>query len=115
LEKNFDMPAMSGVFSKFDFPAHTSGVDDTFDALALQFSGGRTISVYWVAKLTVSSTRDELRSLPPKTPANPLPKAHIVCRFYFNPLQNRLHTHRQPEIGRGLPLREPRTAVRLLE
>jgi hypothetical protein len=51
---------------------------------------------------------------PVKTPANPHPKAYIVCRFYFNRLQNRLHTHRQPEISRGLPLHEPRTAVQLL-
>jgi hypothetical protein len=50
------------VFSKFDFPAHVSGVDDTFDTLAVQsiqwrhhFVLGGGISVYWVAELTVFS------------------------------------------------------------
>jgi hypothetical protein len=50
-------------FSKFEFPAHASGADDTFDTLSLQsiqwrhiVVPGGGITLKWVAELIVSST-----------------------------------------------------------
>jgi hypothetical protein len=60
-------------FSKFEFPAHASGADDTFDTLALlsiswrhTVAAGGGISLYWVAESIVFSSQAATHSEFPK-------------------------------------------------